>query len=282
MGNKCCNFDFLFSIDLEDIRLRLSQPDKYKARVPENTYKYLEWLNFNKQKCTFFVTGNVANLYPTLIGEIVSEGHEIACHSDKHIPIDRLTVDEFKKDLDNNMHALAKAGVAKIKGYRAPVFSITSERKWVYDILSEFGFTYSSSVLPAKNPLYGWDDFGCLPKQINNKIFEIPITVEKFGPISVPVAGGVYFRLLPFFFIKSITKGFKKDPRPIVGYFHPYDIDTGQEKFMHPDINGNHFFNFLLYYNRGKVFERLNYFLGHGFNICTYSGFVKNNLKHEI
>ena len=61
------------------------------------------------------------------------------------------------------------------------------------DVLNNAGIKYSSSVLPAKNPLYGWGGFGFTPKKMPNGIIEIPITVDKFGPLTVPFAGGIYF-----------------------------------------------------------------------------------------
>lgn len=270
---------FLFSIDLEDVRLRLKRPDKYEGRVPLNAHRYLDWLSKRNQKCTFFVTGNVATLYPSLIKDIKDEGHEIACHSYNHDPINKLTQEEFLKDLEDNLNSLKRAGAERIEGYRAPTFSLTNETKWVYDILLKLNFSYSSSVLPAKNPLYGWESFGFKPKKINDKLVEIPLTVCKFGALTIPVVGGVYFRAVPFFIIKDVTKKCIKQKIPVVGYFHPYDIDNGQERFMHPDINDNSFFNFLMYYRRGRVFEQLDQILNQGFNICTYANFVNNNFK---
>ncbi len=270
---------YLFSIDLEDIRLRLKNPENYEERVPQNTYTYLNWLNKYNAKCTFFVTGDVAVLYPSLIKEIALEGHEIACHTSNHIPIDRQTPDEFKKDLENNISSLMRAGVGEISGFRAPVFSLIEKTAWAYDVLLELGFSYSSSVLPAKNPLYGWETFGAIPRKVNDGLFEIPVTVGTLGPLTVPAFGGVYFRVLPQFFINNITAKCIANNLPAVGYFHPYDIDTEQEKYMNPDINNNYFYNFLMYYNRNKVFKRLNGIMAQDFKICTYISYVQNNLN---
>ncbi len=275
INSKCSTF--LFSIDLEDIRLRLAKPEDFKERVPVNTHRYLEWLKSSNSKCTFFVTGDIARLYPSLINEIISEGHEIACHTNDHLPLDKQTPIEFRIDLEKNILALERAGAKKIEGFRAPIFSLTPKTQWAYDILFELGFTYSSSVLPAKNPFYGWENFGYSPKRVNNKIVEIPLTMGKFGPVIVPAVGGVYFRVLPFLSIKSITKKRLKNKMPVVGYFHPYDIDSEQERYMNPGINDSHFYNFLMYYNRSKVFNRLDGIMAQGYNICTYSSFVKNS-----
>jgi len=119
--------------------------------------------------------------------------------------------------------------------------------------------------------------FGFQPKMMNDKIVEIPLTMGKFGPLIIPAVGGVYFRALPLISIKSITRRCIKNDVPVIGYFHPYDIDWEQERYMNPGINDSLFYNFLMYYNRKNVFKRLDSILSQGFNICTYSSFIKEH-----
>jgi len=264
---------FLFSIDLEDAREGVQDGNSYKERVPENTYTYLTWLAGHHSKCTFFTTGDVARRYPSLIGEIVAEGHEIACHTTDHIPLDRQTPQGFRKDLEQNISFLMRAGASEIKGFRAPTCSLTEETSWAYAVLKELNFFYSSSVLPAKNPLYGWEGFGCQSKNING-IVEIPITVGKFGPLTIPYGAGVYFRSLPWILIRPRIMKKHSNGLPLTGYFHPYDIDTKQEKYMHAGINNNRFYNWLMYYNRKNVFRRLDRLMDYGFNIIPYHNYV--------
>ena len=54
-----------------------------------------------------------------------------------------------------------------------------------------------------------------------------------------------------------------------------YDIDTEQERFMHPDLNNNRMMNALMYWNRSKVLDRLARLV----NDCTvyrYCDWVQN------
>lgn len=267
---------FLFSIDLEDVRDGLPNGNSFKERVVPNTLEYLNWLNKNNFKCTFFTVGTTALKYPDLIKELVNSGHEIACHTFNHTTLDKQTQDSFKKDLEKNIDALMKCGAQQVVGFRAPLFSLTEKTSWAYDVLNQLGIKYSSSVLPAKNPLYGWLDFGLKPKVMQNNILEIPMTLNSFGPLNLPIAGGVYFRCLPFWFIKkSISQKLNKKIA-VTSYFHPYDLDVEQERFMHPGINESKFYNFLMYYNRKNTIKRLNKILD--LNICvqTYSEYVKN------
>ncbi|MES2628653.1 MAG: polysaccharide deacetylase family protein [Bacteroidota bacterium] len=271
---------FLFSVDLEDIRLRLDHPGKYQERVPQNTYRYLDWLRRHNSTCTFFVTGDMAVLYPSLIREILSEGHEIACHTFDHIPLDRQTALQFRDDMKRNMDVLYAAGASDIKGFRAPIFSLTPGTQWAYDVLAELGFTYSSSVLPAKNPFYGWENFGSAPR-IMNGICEIPLTVAKFGPLTIPVAGGIYFRVLPWFFINREIQKCLENDIPAISYFHPYDIDHDQERYMNPGINNSRIYNFLMYYNRSKLLKKMDKVIEKGFRVMTYSDYLKNILLSD-
>jgi len=228
---------YLFSIDLEDIRDMVPNGHQYEERLPETTNQYLNFLSENKAKVTFFVVGDVARNYPEIIQQIIHEGHEIACHSDKHIPLDELGEDRFKKDLDTNINALLKAGATNIQGYRAPIFSLTKTTSWAYKYLAEAGITYSSSVLPANNFQYGWEGFGKDPVTIEN-VLEIPMSILNNQRFPYPFGGGAYFRVLPTFLIKKAFKRAFQQNKTVLGYFHPYDIDTEQKGIQFPNVKG--------------------------------------------
>lgn len=264
---------YLFSIDLEDVRFQMADGARFAERVPVNTRRYLAWLKDKGFRCTFFAAGDAAAAYPDLIREILDAGHEVGCHTSKHIPLDRQTPATFRDDLAANVEALRRSGAKDVRGFRAPIFSLTPATAWAYGVLRELGFAYSSSVLPAKNPFYGWPGFGMAPKRMDG-VWELPMTVARFGPYVVPPAGGVYFRVLPRPFVVRAARRARGSGRPLLGYAHPYDIDREQERFMHPDIEESRFYNFLMYHNRGAVFPRLDAILKKGFRIEPYREFV--------
>jgi polysaccharide deacetylase family protein (PEP-CTERM system associated) len=264
---------YLFSIDLEDVRFAMADGRKRRERVPEMVGFYLDWLRERGAKTTFFVVGDVAEAYPDLIASIAAEGHEIGCHSYRHVHVHEQTPAEFRADLEASLAALRRAGVSDVRGYRAPVFTLTAKTAWAYPILRDLGFTYSTSVLPAKNPFWSWPEFGPAPRKMDG-VWEIPMTVARLGHLVVPPAGGVYLRALPLWFIKRAARRARKAGRPLLGYCHPYDIDTGQERFMHPDIDDSRFYNFLMYWNRGKVFKRLEAILAQGFRMVPYRDYA--------
>lgn len=268
---------YLFSIDLEDIRDMIHNGHALNEHVPMNTYRYLEFLKNRKANVTFFVVGDVARNYPELIQQILAEGHEIACHSDKHIPLDQLDAEALKRDLDANINALLKAGATNIQGFRAPIFSITEKNTWVYQYLSQAGITYSSSVLPIKNFQYGWESFGKEPRVIEG-VLELPMSVFDNRYLPYPFGGGAYFRVLPGFLIKRAFKNAFRTGQTVLGYFHPYDIDTEQKGYQFPNIK-NKFYNYLMFYNRKNVFRRLKSLEKLDYQMMSYQQYIKQYLS---
>lgn len=276
MANTAKNI-FLFSVDLEDVRLRMDDGLNYKPRVHVMVEDYLRFLNKHRSKATFFTVGDIPEHYPDLIKSILSEGHEIACHSNKHIPVTQQSKEAFKSDLLQNLEHLKNAGATSIVGYRAPIYSITKDTVWAFEILAELGFTYSSSVLPAKNPLFGWEGFGEAPRMMNDKLLEIPVSVRGTNFMNVPFAGGVYFRVLPMPLIKKGFETHFSKGLAVTSYFHPYDSDTEQESFMHPGIKNSWFYNKLMYYNREKMFDRLETIMDtFDCKMMTYKEYAQN------
>ncbi len=271
---------FLFSVDLEDVRNRMPDGERYPERVPMMTERYLEFLERHRMKATFFVVGDVAKQYPGLIRSIVMQGHEVACHTNAHVPLTRQTPDEFRADLDENMESLYNAGVETLYGFRAPVFSLTEKTQWAFEVLIELGFVYSSSVLPAKNPLHGWEGFGREFRRVNQKIWELPITLYP-RYFSLPCAGGVYLRMLPFRMTRKAFDYYGRRGLPVLSYFHPYDIDHEEKTFMFPDANGNRLFNQLMYINRKSVLKKLERIMEAGWQIIPYKEYVETYLSED-
>ncbi len=262
---------FLFSVDLEEFQAANPARVFRLTPLPELAEIYLAFLRRHKMKATFFVVGEVAKKFPETVRAIAAEGHEIGCHTHRHLPLDEYTPASLRDDLSRNLDALRDAG--EVKGFRAPILSLTEKTRWAYEVLAGLGFQYSSSVLPARNPLHGWPGFTNKPRRING-VLELPVTLARFGPLEVPLGAGTYFRCLPFGFIRSRFAAFARRGEPVLGYFHPYDVDTRQERVMNRGVRGNRVLNALLYINRGRTIERLESLTASGFKIMTYAEYV--------
>jgi len=263
---------FLLSIDLEDVRDLVPDGQELRERVPAMVERLLTFLSEAKAKITFFTTGPVAERYKSLVGEIASEGHEVASHSFWHKPLDEYAPKEFEDDLRKTLDALTAAGAKTVVGFRAPVVSMTAHTVWAYPVLARHGIVYSSSVLPARNPLYGWPEFGDQPKPVDG-VLEIPISVGRVFGRELPFASGVYFRALPGSLIRRQFARWQEGGRSITSYLHPYDFDPEQEWFVTPRLGRNPLYHFLMHYNRSRAFDKLRMLLSLGLPVSTYEQF---------
>lgn len=269
---------FLFSVDLEDVRSLIPDGSRYRDRVPDNVERYLGLLARHDVHATFFTVGDVARRYPELVARIAGAGHELACHTSDHTPLERLGADGLRRDLERNRGDLERAGASGVCGFRAPIFSLTERTAWAYDVLAAMGFTYSSSVLPHRSPLYGWDGFGGPCVRMSSGVWEIPVSASGFLGWEMPFAGGVYFRVLPLSVVRRLVGRRLASGTPVVGYFHPYDVDVEQERFMHPELGGWRMLNALMYVNRGRVLRRLDALMRDGARVLRYDRYVEGVL----
>ncbi|HEY0112285.1 MAG TPA: polysaccharide deacetylase family protein [Allosphingosinicella sp.] len=263
---------FLFSVDVEDPRLALPESERLPARVPALVDSYLDFLHRHGAKGTFFVVGEVARRHPDLVARIAAEGHELGCHSDTHVPLDRLAQPAFRDDLRHNLDALRKAGAREVKGYRAPCFSMVGDTGWAYEALAQLGFTYSSSVLPARSPLYGDPAFGSGPRLIED-VVELPVTLLPFRFPRVPV-GGLYFRVLPRPILRRALTLLRRRGEAVASYHHPYDIDT-EQLFTHAGFRRWGAYDLLMRANRKAVLPRLEMVRSLGFALSCYGSYAE-------
>jgi len=272
---------FLFSVDLEDIRMMVPHGERYADRVAENTHRFLDFLARNAMQCTFFTTGDVARRYPELMHRILAEGHEVGSHTSDHVPLDRQTPQSLRDDLLRCMDDFAAVGVEQCVGFRAPVASLVARTRWAYEVIGELGYRYSASVLAAANPLYGWPEYGPdLPRQVDG-MWEIPCSLSHLPGLNVPFFGGVYMRVLPYALMRWLARKRLATGAPVVSYIHPYDIDDGQERFMHPEIEDSPLYNWLLHFNRGSAIPRSQKLLAMGTRIIPYRDFVADVLEGD-
>ncbi len=245
-----------FTLDLEDHREHADD----EVRYPRLTREVLDFLDAREARGTFFVVGEVAAAAPQLVREIAARGHELALHGWRHVPLTELEPAAFWADVTRGKELLEELGGAEVRGFRAPTFSLVPETRWAVDVLADAGFTYSSSVLPAANPLFGDPTLPTTPFRWPNGLLELPCPVVRGGRLGLPYLGGVYLRALP----RSTSAG----ARAVVGrkqllwiYCHPYDFDPDEPFWIVPDAGrvGSR----LLWYNRRRTFAKVERIL-HG------------------
>jgi len=190
----------------------------------------LDILEETHTKATFFCLGVIPLSDPEVIRKIASRGHEIGCHSNKHILLNNMSAAEFKQDSHEAINNLEQLIGQKVEYYRAPAFSITENTKWALEILSEEGITCDSSIFPANRSFGGFPSFKeSKPSiiQINGiQIKEFPISYSSIFGFRYMFSGGGYFRLFPYFVIKRLMQNSNYS----MSYFHIRDLDKEQKR----------------------------------------------------
>ncbi len=197
----------------------------FKYRQYDETFnKLLEGLEKNRIKATFFCLGKLAIERPDVIRLIADKGHEIGCHSNEHIWLNKMDMKTLMKDTLDAIKALEDVSGRKVVSYRAPAFSIMSDNKWALDVLVECGIENDSSIFPASRDIGGFplfpQDTPCIIKNNGVSIKEYPISMTSFFGKKMAYSGGGYFRILPYCIVKNIIRN--KDYN--ICYFHLNDL----------------------------------------------------------
>jgi polysaccharide deacetylase family protein (PEP-CTERM system associated) len=261
----------VFSVDVEDyfhVEAFSDVVDRtswggYACRVEANTQRLLDLLDECGVQGTFFILGWVAERYPQLVREIVARGHEPACHSYWHRLIYKLDRAEFAADTRRAKDVIEQAAGEPVFGYRAPSYSITMRSLWALDVLAEAGFTYDSSIFPIRHDVYGIPDAPRQPFLVttaSGPIVEFPITTFRMvGEQNLPVGGGGYLRILPFWYTKLGYRRARAENLPLIAYIHPWEVDPDQ-----PRIGGRRRSRLRHYTTLAKTHDRLRRLLALG------------------
>lgn len=264
------------SVDVEDYyqvsafakSVAINEWEQHESRVVANTQRLLDLFEEKNIKATFFVLGWVANREPQLVKEIHRQGHEIASHGYSHQLIYNQSPDVFKSETVKSKQLLEDLVGEEVLGYRAASYSITKRNLWALDILAEAGFAYDSSIFPIRHDRYGIADAKTIPHKLMTpsgaELIEFPLTTRRMGNLNIPVAGGGYFRLYPYFLTRHFLKAVnKKQAEQFVFYLHPWEVDPQQ-----PRIEASWFSKFRHYNNLEKCESRLSHLID-DFNFTT-------------
>ena len=273
------------TIDVEDYYQvsafeKVSPPSTWagrESRVERNTDLVLAILDDASVKATFFVLGWVAEKFPQLTKKIARQGHEIASHGFMHQRVAFQDRQTYRDDISRSKALLENQTGTAVLGYRAPSYSITRETDWAFDELLEAGYQYDSSIFPMKHDFYGipdWPRFGGYAVKQGDDwvsrqdiapvgeqyIREIPITTLRLGRKNLPIAGGGYFRLLPYAITRwGLNRINRLEQQPFVFYLHPWEFDPQQPRMQGCSAKSR----FRHYLNLNRTYGRLERLLKH-------------------
>ncbi len=245
-----------FHVSVFDGILPRTAWDTMESRVCRNTERLLAIFDEYEVKSTFFVLGCVAERFPDLVRTIAGRGHEIASHGYAHRLIYDQTPAAFRDDVRRAKALLEDACGRRVLGYRAPSYSITPRSLWALDILLEEGYRYDSSIFPIKHDRYGISVSERKPYPIERPggtLIEVPGSTTVIGLMNLPVAGGGYFRILPYWWTHwGISRVNQQEHRAAIFYLHPWEIDPEQ-----PRLPAGKLSSFRHYRNLHRTEERL-------------------------
>ena len=227
-----------------------------ESRVVGNTHRLLEFFHRHNVHATFFILGWVAERFPALVREIASCGHEIASHGFHHQLIYTLTPEQFREDVRRAKAVIEDAGSCQVNGYRAPSFSIVRSSVWALDVLIETGHTYDASVFPIHHDRYGIPDAprrAHLIERPAGTIVEVPASTVRVAGANLPIAGGGYFRVLPYAFTRWGINRLNATGAPAVFYIHPWEIDPEQPRLPVSRMTGLRHYS-----NLGGTLQRMD------------------------
>ena len=233
-------------------------------RTPFNLSVILKLLDEPNTKATFFIVGEVAEKYPSVIKEIIDGGHEVAFHSYDHKPLCEKNPEQLEKEIEMFNELLASIMGDKCIGFRAPSFSLDNKTMWALEVLEEMGMLYDSSVFPTWTPLYRVSSALVRPykpskddltaEDIDGKLWEFPLAVYSLLGLRIPAAGGFYLRFVPSLVWRAVKK-INKLGSPAVIYIHNWELDPET-----PRLRLNPYKSFVTYHNikrSGELFKRL-------------------------
>ncbi|MCI0337025.1 MAG: DUF3473 domain-containing protein [Acidobacteria bacterium] len=205
---------------------------QWESRIERNTDRLLDVFENHKVRGTFFILGWVAEHHPKVVHRIAQAGHEIACHSYHHQLICNQSREEFRDDVRRAKSLLEDITGKEVEGYRAPTYSITSRTLWALEILIEEGFRYDSSIFPILHDRYGIPNAKRFPYVIRcqaGDIVEFPPSTVQIFKQNLPIAGGGYFRLMPYpVFRWGLRRINRREGQSAIFMVHVWEVDPDQ------------------------------------------------------
>jgi polysaccharide deacetylase family protein (PEP-CTERM system associated) len=238
------------TVDFEDWYQGLEIPatdwKRFEDRIEIGGRRLLDLLAERRVRGTFFILGTVAEKHPHLVREITAAGHEVGTHGWSHTLVYRMTPETFAVELKRSIEVLEELSGQRVVGHRAPFFSITRASLWALPILEQCGIRYDSSIFPVLNYRYGIEDAPRWPHRVESagSLIEFPITTWRVLGRNLPVAGGAYFRIMPYAFTQMGFRAINRTGHSATFYIHPWELDAEHPRIPLPRrIAATHYAN---------------------------------------
>ncbi|MAE74670.1 MAG: hypothetical protein CL675_11290 [Bdellovibrionaceae bacterium] len=214
-----------------------------ESRLSKMLDRSLKLLDQHNTKATFFCVAWLAEKHPALIKALADAGHEIGCHTYWHLPLNQISVEQFKDDITKAKKLLEDVTGQEVIGFRAPGYSLKRQDQSYIDVIEDVGFKYDSSIVGPPSA----------PYKIGKTLVEIPATGLKLGAGYYPANGGTFFRFLTFSMYKSYVRSLNRKGHPLNFYTHTWELYTDYPQVIRHPIK-----RLIQYHNLNKVHDRMD------------------------
>ncbi|WP_199433261.1 polysaccharide deacetylase family protein [Qaidamihabitans albus] len=155
LGDSDVSVSLTFDVDADvgfDWRClngRLTSSSEAKFGMVRGLPRILAVLQRYDIRSTFFVPGEIVEMHPEAIVDILDRGHEVAHHGHYHLWNDKLDDDGQRDEIERGLAAMEKHLGLRPLGYRSPGWEMTPQS---FVMLSEHGFLYDSSMMTDDRP----------------------------------------------------------------------------------------------------------------------------------
>tara|TARA_Y100001960_G_C14671781_1_gene826403 strand:+ start:343 stop:1158 length:816 start_codon:yes stop_codon:yes gene_type:complete len=247
---------------------------------------YLDIIDSNNIPSSFFALGELVLSIKSRLREISDSKHDLGSHGWAHKRPLNMNVDSFRKEVLKCKSELEQLLGKSITGYRAPCFSLDRER---LNILKEVGYKYDSSRIEfGDHPLYGEINMNGFKEESPgiyrmDDFYEFQISTLACGGKQIPVSGGGYLRIFPWFLMNKLLKKYLTTDNLYVLYIHPFEFSSKNNPIFPSSISLANKFRFSL--GRGTVtkkFERVIQLLKEkGFHFTTFENLRGDLMKNK-
>lgn len=268
----------ILSIDVED----WYHLDYFKRDECDTEYSmldglevYIDLLDSFSIPSSFFVLGEIADKRINFYRDLVEKGHDVGSHGWDHKRPLTMTKEEFKNDLNKCIKSMKLINGEGSFGYRAPCFSLDRDR---LDIVEKSGFSFDSSRISfSDHPLYGSLDmtgFENVTESVFKKedFMEFENSTLSILNKNIPISGGGYLRIFPWFLMKKLIKSYLLRNDIYVLYIHPFELSDRPIPILPKTTSSMTKFRFS--YGRRNVVYRLkkliDLLLSNGYSFDTF------------
>lgn len=231
--------------------------DEPGREVFELTDDVLDMFDEAGIRATFFILGQMAELFPGLVKRIASRGHEIACHGYYHVDAPIIGREGFHDQVGRAKALLEDISGVEVLGYRAPNLVLAP---WFFDEVASLGFSYDSSICPSRSFFGKYADHEgtpsspyVLPRELFHEpgghgLAEVPIPV--MPGLNLPAGSGIITRVLGAWW-SLLALRLCLGRGDALYYFHPYEIGDK------PRLRNETAYIKLFFRNAGKSYRKM-------------------------